>query len=67
MIGGDAVDGAVLQTGEPADITVIDPDLQWTVTAEGLQSKSKNSPFLGQAMQGGARCTVVGGKVKFQR
>ena len=56
-----------LQPGAPADITVIDPDIQWTVTAEGLLSKSKNSPVLGQAMQGGARCTVVGGKVKFQR
>jgi len=56
-----------LQPGAPADITVIDPDLQWTVTAEGLLSKSKNSPFLGQAMQGGARCTVVGGKVVYQR
>jgi dihydroorotase len=56
-----------LQAGAPADLTVIDPGLQWTVTAEGLQSKSKNSPFLGQAMQGGARCTVVGGKVVYQR
>jgi dihydroorotase len=56
-----------LQPDAPADLTVIDPGLQWTVTAEGLQSKSKNSPFLGQTMQGGARCTVVGGKVVYQR
>ncbi len=56
-----------LKAGAPADVTVIDPNLQWTVTAEALQSKSKNSPFLGQAMQGGAKCTVVGGKVQFQR
>jgi dihydroorotase len=56
-----------LKVGSPADITVIDPQLQWTVTAENLQSKSKNSPFLGETMQGGARCTVVGGEIKFQR
>jgi dihydroorotase len=56
-----------LEAGAPADLTVIDPQLQWTVTAEGLQSKSKNSPFLGQAMQGAARCTIVGGTIKFQR
>jgi dihydroorotase len=56
-----------LQAGAIADISVIDPGLQWTVSAEGLQSKSKNSPFLGQQMQGGARCTVVGGEIKFQR
>lgn len=46
-----------------ADITVIDPDRQWTVTPELLQSKSKNSPFLGQSMKGVARWTIVGGKV----
>jgi len=56
-----------LQTGAPADITVIDPNLAWTVTAEGLRSKSKNSPFIGQQMTGAAKCTVVGGVVKFQR
>jgi dihydroorotase len=56
-----------LQAGAPADITVIDPQLQWTVTAEGLQSKSKNSPFLGRQMTGAAKCTVVGGEIKFQR
>jgi dihydroorotase len=50
-----------------ADITLIDPALSWTVTAAGLQSKSKNSPFLGQVMLGAARCTVVNGKVVYQR
>jgi dihydroorotase len=56
-----------LQTGAVADITLIDPALSWTVTAAGLQSKSKNSPFLGQVMLGAARCTVVNGKVVYQR
>ncbi len=56
-----------LKTGSPADITVIDPQLQWTVTEDVLQSKSKNSPFLGQEMKGGAKCTVVGGEIKFQQ
>jgi dihydroorotase len=56
-----------LQAGATADLTVIDPALAWTVTEEALQSKSKNSPFLGQAMTGAARCTIVGGAIKFQR
>lgn len=56
-----------LQAGAVADITVIDPDLTWTVDAGALSSKSKNSPFLGREMRGGARCTVVGGEIKFQR
>ena len=56
-----------IAAGAIADITVIDPNLQWTVTAEALNSKSKNSPFLGRGMTGGAKCTVVGGVVKFKR
>jgi dihydroorotase len=56
-----------LRKGAPADITVIDPDKEWTVTAEGLASKSKNSPWLGTTMKGCAAYTIVGGKVVYKR
>lgn len=54
-----------LKPGSAADITVIDPTLEWSVTEENLASKSKNSPFLGWKMKGAAACTVLGGKVVF--
>ncbi len=54
-----------LKAGSVADITVIDPQKQWTVTESALASKSKNSPWLGETMTGAAACTVVGGKVVF--
>jgi dihydroorotase len=54
-----------LKPGSTADITVIDPALEWSVTEENLASKSKNSPFLGWKMNGAAACTVLGGKVVF--
>jgi dihydroorotase len=56
-----------LAVGSIADITVIDPNLQWVVTEATLASKSKNSPFLGQTVKGAARYTVVGGKVVYRR
>ncbi len=56
-----------LNQGAPADITVIDPDREWTVAAEGLASKSKNSPWLGATMKGCAAYTIVGGKVVYKR
>ena len=56
-----------LRKGAPADITVIDPDKEWTVTAEGLASKSKNSPWLGTTMKGCAAYTIVGGKIAYKR
>ncbi len=54
-----------LRTGYVADIAVIDPDKQWTVTEEGLASKSKNSPWLGETMTGAAASTIVAGKVVY--
>jgi dihydroorotase len=52
-----------LKAGAIADITVIDPAAQWTVEADKLASKSKNSPFLGWDVQGAAACTVLAGRV----
>jgi dihydroorotase len=54
-----------LKAGSVADITLIDPDKAWTVAAEQLASKSKNSPWLGETMTGAAAATVVAGKVVF--
>jgi dihydroorotase len=59
------LDCGTLKPGSPADITVIDPNKQWTVTEETLNSKSKNSPWLGEVMTGAPACTVVAGKVVF--
>jgi dihydroorotase len=55
-----------LQPGAVADITVVDPQREWTVAAEKLASKSKNSPFLGTTMRGAAACTILAGKVVYR-
>ncbi|MBK5277017.1 MAG: dihydroorotase [Desulfuromonadales bacterium] len=54
-----------LKAGSIADITVIDPAVQWTVEKEKLASKSKNSPFLGWNVQGRASATVLAGKIVY--
>ncbi len=59
--------GGQLRPGSPADITVVDPELSWRVTPEGLKSRSKNSPFLGWEMKGAAIFTLVRGRVAFKR
>ena len=55
-----------LQTGMPADITIIDPDSKHTVAAERFRSKSRNTPFDGQDLKGRAVATIVGGRVVFE-
>lgn len=61
------IDRGTLTAGAVADITVIDPKAEWIVEADKLASKSKNSPWLGQAMKGAAAYTIVGGKVVYKR
>ncbi len=56
-----------LKAGSVADITVIDPATEWTVEADKLASKSKNSPLLGWKVKGAAACTVLAGRVVYKR
>ena len=56
-----------LEEGGDADVTVLDPNLEWTVEAQKLASKSKNTPFDGWKMKGAAVCTIVSGNVAFAR
>ncbi|MCI5122114.1 MAG: dihydroorotase, partial [Candidatus Electrothrix sp. AUS4] len=57
------VKGGNLSVGAVADVTVINPDLQFSYTEEQVVSKSKNSPFLGARLQGRAVYTIMGGRI----
>jgi len=52
-----------LAAGSVADLTVVDPEWEWTLRRGALHSKSKNTPFDGWTMKGAARTTVVGGRI----
>ncbi len=56
-----------LQPGAIADVTVLDPDLEWTFRAADSKSKSKNTPFENQTFRGAAVATIVGGKIVYRR
>ena len=55
-----------LQTGVAADITLIDPDREFTIDPSIFRSRSRNSPFVGSKVNGRAVMTIVGGKVVFE-
>ena len=52
-----------LGIGQPADITIFDPDRIWTVDARNFQSISRNTPFDGWTLKGQAVLTMVNGIV----
>ena len=60
------VDGGTLRPGGVADVTVIDPDVRWTIE-DDFVSRSRNSPFVGWEVQGRATATLVGGEVVYER
>ncbi len=53
--------GRDIEPGSPANITVFDPDLTWTVTPAALASKSRNTPYAGRTVRGKVRHTVFDG------
>ncbi|MFO0831631.1 MAG: dihydroorotase [Phycisphaerales bacterium] len=67
LCGLDAFGLGSLRVGGPADVTVIDPDLAWTCRAQGLVSKSRNTPFEGWALRGRAVLTVCSGIIRCER
>lgn len=56
------LDRGTLGVGAAADITLLDPDLEWTVDKEQSFSRSRNTPFHGWELKGRAVRTIVGGQ-----
>ena len=58
--------GGTLKVGSPADVTIFDPDGEWTVDPGDFLSKSRNTPFAGWKLRGKPRYTIVGGEVVWE-
>src|SRR5438874_2816683 len=56
------LEAVTLSVGAAADVTLIDPDLEWTVRIDKFESASRNSPFDGWKLKGRAVRTIVNGK-----
>jgi dihydroorotase len=56
------IEAGTLSVGQAGDVTLIDPNLEWTVDAAKFQSMSCNTPFDGWKLKGRAVRTMVGGK-----
>ena len=56
------IDAGTLSIGARADVTLIDPELEWTVRIDQFESASRNSPFNGWKLKGRAVRTIAGGE-----
>ena len=57
--------GGSLSEGAPANVTILAADLPVIVSAAGMQSKSRNTPFDGWSLRGGVAATIVGGRTVY--
>lgn len=58
--------GGHLGAGALADVTVVDPEMEWTVDSERFFSRSRNTPFHGRKLKGRVTQTWVGGRLVFE-
>jgi dihydroorotase len=57
--------GGRVQLGGPADLTLVDPDREWTYSAAAGRSRSRNSPFDGWKLKGAVAATIVAGCIVY--
>jgi dihydroorotase len=62
-IGRVAGQGAALEVGAPANLTLVDPAAAWTVDPAGLASKGRNTPFAGRSLPATVVATLLRGHV----
>jgi dihydroorotase len=67
--GGEpfGIEAPQLEAGTGANVTLIDPEVTWTVGEEGYESRSYNNCFAGRELTGRVLMTVAGGRVAFRQ
>ena len=60
------LDRGTLSPGAPADVTVWNPNVEWTVGRDTIRSKSVNTPLIGMTLRGRADRTFIDGEEQYR-
>ena len=60
-----SLDTPEIAEGKAASLCIFDPAHSWTLKAEDLLSKGKNSPLIGQTLKGKVKATIYAGNISF--
>lgn len=55
-----------LTLGAPADLTLFDPAASWQINENTLISAGKNTPFIGETVQGKVKLTLLNGRITYE-
>jgi len=60
------IDRGTLGIGKQADVTIIDPEVEYKIDVDKFRSKSRNCPYHGWIVKGKVEKTIVGGEIRFE-
>ena len=60
-----SLDKPEIVEGKTANLCIFDPVTIWTLKAEDLLSKGKNSPLIEQQLKGKVKATIYEGNISF--
>ncbi|MEZ5064366.1 MAG: dihydroorotase [bacterium] len=60
------IPAGTLSPGAAADLCLFDPEMTWTFEKSDIGSRSHNTPFLGEEMQGRVMLTLLGGRATWE-
>jgi len=61
------IDRGEIKEGAIADLTIFNPEIEYTYEKESIVSKAKNTPFIGKKLKGQVEYTIVSGDIKYSR
>ena len=62
-----SIDAGHLAEGATADVCIFAPAEEWTLDADAMISRGRNTPFHGWTFKGRVRQTLIGGEVVYER
>ncbi len=60
------IDKGTLSKGKQADVTIIDPEVEYVIDVNTFRSKSRNCPYRGWKVRGKIEKTIVGGEIRYE-
>lgn len=58
--------GGLIETGQPADLTLLDLEKEWTIDPDQFAGKGRATPFAGDTVCGKAVMTMVNGEIVYE-
>ncbi len=66
LLGVEDRHGGPILEGRRANLCVFDPEEEWTVDADAMHSRSRNTPYAGRRLRGRVRHTLLEGEPVFR-